>query len=228
VSTAAAALSGRREAALLGLPSVARTAELVAQRFREPSWVRTTVATLDRFRELTGVADLEDLLARTRRDPRIAAAALRRLAAALDGRAPEQVAALAVGAKVWWRTNGVPVPWRPLTRRPTQAVPARLRAASGLPTLALIGSGLTAEELATVRVGELGALDGAGHVVPDVWAEPLAVRYRDAADGRATTSTSPCAAPPVSSSAPGACLARDSSSGCAPRQRTGKSPLLAR
>ncbi|MBA2445816.1 MAG: hypothetical protein H0V49_10865 [Nocardioidaceae bacterium] len=180
----ASALRERREAALLQHPSVRRMAELLAEKCRELSWVRTAVATLDRFAALTGVQDLEGLLGEGRRDPLMAETSLRQLAAALDGRAPEQVAALAFGAKVWWRTNGVPVPWRPLTEQANQAAPIPLRAPSGLPTLALIGSGLTADELATVRVGDLGALDERGRFLADPLAEPLVVQYRDARDRR--------------------------------------------
>lgn len=178
-------MRGRREAALLALPSVRHMAELLAERCREPSLVRTAVATLDRFAALAGVDDLERLLTDGRRDPSIAEAALRRLSAALVGRAPEHVAALAFGAKLWWRTNGVPVPWRPLTERETQAAPAPLRAASGAATLALIGSGLSAAELATVRICDLGSLDQDGRLVPDPSAEPIGVHYRDGGDGRA-------------------------------------------
>lgn len=180
----ATALRGRREVALLELPSVRHTAELLAARCRELSWVRAAVTTLDRFRSLAGVADLESLLAGSRQDPALAEGVLRRFAAALDGRATEQVAGLAFGARVWWRTNGVLVPWRPLTARRSAATPAGLRTAAALPTLALIGSGLTAEELASVRVGDVGSLDQEARVLPDPSADPLAVRYRDAENGR--------------------------------------------
>lgn len=180
----AAALRDRREAALLALPSVRHTAELLAGRCRELSWVRAAVTTLDRFVVVIGVDDLEALLAAGRRDPRCAEGALRRFAAALDGRAPEQVAALAFGPKVWWRTNGVAVTWRPLTPRPSVATPAGLRTASALPTLALIGSGLTSEELAALRLGDLGSLDHQARLLPDPLSDPLAVRYRDGQDGR--------------------------------------------
>ena len=46
----ATALAGRRERSLLELPSVARMAAILAERCREPSWVRTLVASLDRSR----------------------------------------------------------------------------------------------------------------------------------------------------------------------------------
>jgi hypothetical protein len=43
--------------------------------------------------------------------------------------------------------------------------------------LALIGSGLHLAELLRLRVGDVGSLDGAGRVIPEVDAEPLAVQY---------------------------------------------------
>ena len=81
------ALAGRREASLLAEPSVARMAERVAVRFRDPVWVRTCVVTLDRFRVL--VADgaspegLATLLEAARRNPVIAEDAMLRFYEAL-------------------------------------------------------------------------------------------------------------------------------------------------
>jgi hypothetical protein len=43
--------------------------------------------------------------------------------------------------------------------------------------LALIGSGLHLAELLRLRVGDVGSLDMAGHVIPEVDAEPLAVQH---------------------------------------------------
>ena len=54
-------LAGRREEALLELPSVARMVDVLERRCREPSWIRTLVPALDRFATLTGVDDLEAL-----------------------------------------------------------------------------------------------------------------------------------------------------------------------
>src|SRR5919201_1501264 len=67
--TPATILHGRREGALLTLPSVQRMADVLAARCREPSWVRTSVASLERFRALAGYEDLEALLARRRSAP---------------------------------------------------------------------------------------------------------------------------------------------------------------
>ncbi|HEY3208799.1 MAG TPA: hypothetical protein VGL18_03270, partial [Actinomycetota bacterium] len=62
------ALAGRRESDLFELPSVRRMADLLAVRCREPSWVRTLVSGLDRFRTMTGTDDLERLLEAARLD----------------------------------------------------------------------------------------------------------------------------------------------------------------
>jgi hypothetical protein len=175
------ALAGRRERALLELPSVGRMAAVLAERCREPSWVRALVASLDRFRLLAGHPDLEALLAAARADPRVADRSLAAFAAALDGQPDAAVAGLAMGPKVWFRLGGVPVPWRPLPA----AVAARRLPAAGLPdpgdrvlVLAPIGSGLHLAELLRLRVGDLGSLDADGGLVPDPGAEPMAVRYQ--------------------------------------------------
>src|SRR5207302_6021483 len=98
----AGALAGREEAELLALPSVRRLAEVLAARCREPSWIRTSVASLNRFRLLTGEDHLERLLARSRGNPALAEQALLVFARALDGHTDTQVAALAMGPKLWF------------------------------------------------------------------------------------------------------------------------------
>jgi hypothetical protein len=177
--SAADALAGRRERALLAWPSVRRMAELLAARCREPSWVRTSVASLERFRTLTGYTDLEALLERARTEPAAAERALATFASVLAGATASQVAGLAMGPKIWFRVNGVMVPWRPLPGVPapppwTGAEPAAL---DRLVLLALIGSGLHLAELLRLRVGDVGSLDMAGRVIPEVDAEPWAVQH---------------------------------------------------
>jgi hypothetical protein len=174
-------LAGRRELALLEVPSVRRMAEVLAARCREPSWVRTLVAGVDRFRLLTGTPDLTELLEAARAEPAVADRSLAALAAALDGKADAAVAGLAMGPKVWFRLGGVPVAWRPL---PAATAAPRLPEA-GVPNpveriilLAPIGSGLHLAELLRLRVGDLGSLDEDGCLLPDRQAEPLAVRYQ--------------------------------------------------
>jgi hypothetical protein len=183
----ARALAGRREQALLEIPSVRHMAGVLAERCREPSWVRTLVASLDRFRRLTGNDDLEALLAAARADPAVADGSLVAFAHALDGQPDAAVAGLAMGPKVWFRLGGVPVPWRPLPA----AVAARRLPEAGLPdtadrvlVLAPIGSGLQLAELLRLRVGDLGSLDADGGLVPDPEAEPMAVRYQQRTAGR--------------------------------------------
>jgi hypothetical protein len=180
VTDPAVALAGRRERSLLELPSVARMAAILAERCREPSWVRTLVASLDRFASLGGHDDLEALLAEARGDPAVGDRALAGFARALDGQPDAAVAGLAMGAKVWFRLNGVPVAWRPL---PSASAARRIPEAGlsdpaqRLLVLAPIGSGLHLAELLRVCVGDLGSLDADGRLLPDPEAEPLAVGY---------------------------------------------------
>jgi hypothetical protein len=172
-------LAGRRERALLASPSVRRMAELLAVRCREPSWVRTSVASLERFRTLTGHHDLEALLERARAEPAAAERALGALASALAGATACQVAGLAMGPKIWFRMNDVMVPWRPLPGVPAPPLltGTELAGLDRLVLLALIGSGLHLAELLRLRVGDVGSLDMAGRVIPEVDAEPLAVQH---------------------------------------------------
>ena len=177
----AVALAGRRELNLLELPSVARMAGVLAERCREPSWIRTLVAALDRFRSLGGRDDLEGLLAAARADPPVADQAMGEFARALDGQPDAAVAGLGIGAKVWFRLNVVPVAWRPLPAAATaRRLPEAGLAGPGerLLVLAPIGSGLHLAELLRLRVGDLGSLDADGRLLPDPAAEPLAVRYQ--------------------------------------------------
>jgi hypothetical protein len=187
-------LAGRRERELLDLPSVARMAAVLAERCREPSWIRTLVASLDRFGRLSGHDDLEALLAAARTDPAVADRALADLARALDGHTDAAVAALAMGPKVWFRLGRVPVAWRPLPA----ATAARRLPDRGLPDpaeraliLVPIGSGLGVAEVLRLRIGDVGSIDAEAHVVPDLDAEPFAVHFeprrgRQPAAGRFT------------------------------------------
>ncbi len=186
----ARALAGRRELALLEVPSVRRMAEVLAARCREPSWVRTLVPALDRFRVLTSTSNLEELLAEARAEgPGVAEAALGAFARVLDGRTDAALAGLAMGPKVWFRFGGVTVPWRVLPasasarRLPEEAIPD---AGERVVLLAPVGSGLHLSELLRLRVGDLGSLDEGGGLVPDPEAEPLAVRYQQRLGGGVT------------------------------------------
>jgi hypothetical protein len=174
-----AALTGRREAALLDLPSVARMAGVLLRRCADQLWLRQAVASIDRFATLTGATDLEALLAAARRDPTVAEAALDRLATAGPGRGG--FAGLDLGPKLWFALNGIEVAWRPLPG-PGAPVPlggaaGRLHGAEQVALLGLIGSGLYLAELLRLRLGDLGILDAGGRVVPDLEAAPLAVAF---------------------------------------------------
>jgi len=173
------ALAGRREATLLSLPSVRRMAETLAARCREPSWIRTSTASLERFRSLTGNADLEALLERARLDPSEGDRALHAFGHALRSYTDTQIAALAIGPKLWFRLNGVAVAWRPLAQADSRMplAPAQRHPLDRLVLLTLIGSGLHLAELLRLRIGDAGSIDRDGRIVPDLEAEPLAVRY---------------------------------------------------
>jgi len=127
---------------------------------------------------MTGTDDLGRLLGAAREDVAVADQALLRFAAALDGQPDTAVAALAMGPKVWFRLNDVPVAWRPL---PAVQSAAPVSAATGrldrLALLALIGSGLAMSELLRLRVENVGSLDREAGLIPDPESEPLAVRH---------------------------------------------------
>lgn len=172
-------LAGRREGELLIFPSVRRMADILARRCREASWVRTSVASLARFRTMTGYTDLEALREQALAEPAVAEQALATFASALTGYSESQVSALAMGAKIWFRLNGVAVPWRPLPGR-TSSPPLPASDQQGVERvilLALIGSGLRLAELLRLRRGDTGSLDSEGRLIPDSEADPLAVQF---------------------------------------------------
>jgi hypothetical protein len=180
------ALTGRREVALLDEPSVAAVARVLVRRVRDPAvWVRAAATTLERFRREVADGDLPGLLSAGRGDPSVAEQSLRRLAARHDGLTGGQLSALAFGPRLWWTVGGVPLPWRPLSTvgggvpLPGRDTDPDLR----LLLLAVLGSGASPTELLGVRVRDAGRLDAEGRLVPDLEAEPLAVRYRDERDG---------------------------------------------
>ena len=172
-------LDGRREGELLAFPSVLRMATILSQRCREQSWVRTSVATLERFRTMTGNHDLEALREQAIAEPAVAESALASFASALAVYAESQVSALSMGAKIWFRLNDVAIPWRPL---PGISSPSSLGGSNGqgvdyLILQALIGSGLRLSELLRLRIGDVGSLDSEGRLIPDIEADPLAVQF---------------------------------------------------
>src|SRR5213592_783340 len=76
-------LAGRREGDLLAFPSVRHMTDILSLRCRETSWVRTSVASLERFRAITGYSDLEALREQALAEPALAEQALARFAGAL-------------------------------------------------------------------------------------------------------------------------------------------------
>jgi NADPH:quinone reductase-like Zn-dependent oxidoreductase len=67
-------------------------ANILSERCREPSWIRTSVASLDRFRTMTGQNDLEALLQKAMAEPAVAEQALVAFASALAGSTVSNVA----------------------------------------------------------------------------------------------------------------------------------------
>lgn len=188
-----AALAGRKELALIAEPSVAAVGAVLAARCRNPApWIRSAVGTLGRFAAETTAGDLPGLLERGRADTAAAERSLARLAFRHDGATAGQLAALSFGPKLWWRVGGVEVPWRERVAPPPRTRPIPEVAARGdrdardvrLLLLALLGTGLTVDELLGVRVGDAGSLDAAGRLIPDLDAEPLALEYSPTEGGQ--------------------------------------------
>ena len=172
-------LAGRREGNLLAFPSVQRMTDILSLRCRETSWVRTSVASLERFRAMTGYSNLEELREQALAEPALAEQALSRFASALADYTDIQVSALAMGAKFWFRLNGIAVPWRPLggTISATLLPTTGPQDAERVILLSLIGSGLRLAELLRLRIGDIGSLDSEGRLIPDIEADPLAVQF---------------------------------------------------
>jgi hypothetical protein len=72
-------------------------------------WVRTSLASLERFRTLTGHNDPEALLKRARAEPAAVERALGAFASAFAGATASRVAGLATRLKIWFRLSGVMV-----------------------------------------------------------------------------------------------------------------------
>ncbi len=170
--------AGRREGELLAYPSVRRMAALLAQRCRDETWTRSSVASLARFSRLTGFANLEELCEWAQVEPAVADQSLATFARALADYTADQVAMLAMGAKIWFRLNDIAVPWRPLPGRVASSAPISMQpGVEPVILLVLSGSGLHMAEFLRLRIGDLGSLDVDGCLIPDIDAEPLAVRY---------------------------------------------------
>ena len=191
------ALAGRKELALLLEPSVLRVATVLAGRCRNPApWIRAAVATLGRFAVEVAGGDLAALMTRGRADPGIAERSLTQLDLRHDGCTAGQLAALSFGPKLWWRLGGVDVRWREPAASGARdgarvhPMPAIADAGDGpardvrLVLLALLGTGLTVDELLAVRFRDAGSLDARGRLIPDPDAEPLALEYVPGEGGR--------------------------------------------
>lgn len=184
-------LKNRREAALLDTPSVMKVAATLAERVRKPDiWIRNAIATIDRFAREVCDGDLESALAACRADSMSAELLLERYRQLHDVSAV-QIAALLFGPKLWLALNGVPIAWHEgASQRPRVHIANTSRGDLDPQVrvfmLSLVGTGLTYDELATIRVQDAGSLAEDGTLVPDLHSSPLALEF-DTEDGRRIT-----------------------------------------
>jgi hypothetical protein len=128
---------------------------------------------------MTGYSNLEELRDQAIAKPAIAEEALAHFAAALSHYTDIQVSGLAMGAKIWFRLNGIAVPWRPLGGTISRELLPTTgpQSAERIILLSLIGSGLRLAELLRLCLGDIGSLDSEGCLIPDIEADPLAVQF---------------------------------------------------
>lgn len=180
-------LAGFPAARLLADVSVARAAGVVVDSVRDSAgWLRVMLAGLEEFRAAERSGRLSAILAAAWAAPVRAECALRDFAARIADAGPHELSRLGFGPKLWFTVNGVPINWHPLPGAgPVPHTPAglrlterdRLHAAERV----LRRAGLTVAELARLRLRDLGRLAPGEVFVPDLLADPLAVRLRPAA-----------------------------------------------
>lgn len=182
-------LSGYGPARLLSEVSVARVAGAVVESVREPGrWLRPVLAGLDAYRRAQPGGELGPALAAAWAEPWRADQSLADFAAHLGDAGPPELARLGVGPKLWYTVNGVPVSWRPLpARRSAPPTPTQLRLSEDDRTATaahvLLRAGVSVGELSGLRLGDLGRLVPGEVFVPELLADPLAVRLRPGARG---------------------------------------------
>jgi hypothetical protein len=182
---------------LLRAVSVARVATVLIGLAREPEpVVRSLLIGLETFRRAQSDGRLSPVLARGWQEPGSADGALNAFADACAGADGAASAGLCFGPKLWFTMNGVHVTWRPLGTSVTgpgvlRALPSARRAVpkagerSAAARAALRRNGLSAPEIDRLRLGDLGRLVPGAVFVPDLLADPLAVRVAPDGGGRA-------------------------------------------
>lgn len=186
------ALRNRREIVMLEQPTVMAVAKVLAERVRKPDvWIRAAIATLDRFACEVCSGDLDAALRDAKADPLVAEMYLQKYLFLHDDLTSVQLASLLFGPKLWWTINGIDVPWSSnyteskrthIANNSRQDYDPQTR----LLMLSLIGTGLTYEEVGTIRVKDAGSLNASGLLVPNLTSDPLALEF-DTDEGRRIT-----------------------------------------
>lgn len=179
------ALKDRRELALLDDESVMKVAAFLAERTRKPDfWIRSAVTTLDRFSREICEGDLAATLAAGRQDSLSAELSLERFVSLHQDLTNVQLSSLLFGPKLWWTLNGVEVPWHAsLGSQPrvhiANSSQKDFNPAVRLVMLSMVGTGLTFEEVATIKVKNAGSINKDGKLVADYHSSPLALEFEE-------------------------------------------------
>jgi hypothetical protein len=186
------ALKNRREIVMLEQPTVMAVAKVLAERVRKPDvWIRSAISTLDRFSREVCSGDLDAALQDAKADPLVAEMLLQKYLFLHEDLTSVQLASLLFGPKLWWTINGIDVPWSSnyieskrthIANSANQDYDPKVR----LLMLSLIGTGLTFDEVATIRIKDAGSLDSKGALVPNISSDPLALEF-DTEEGRRIT-----------------------------------------
>jgi len=165
---------------ILRVPSVTRLATLLIEIGVSDVQIRMALTTIVRFSHEVANDDLSSLLKRGEKDSAVAEDSILTISKNHPSVTQSQLASLAFGPKLWWRSAGVDIAWKervdhiagcqPLPQLNTDQ-DARLL------LLAIIGSGATLTELASVARQHAGSLTSDGRIISDLTAEPLAISY---------------------------------------------------
>lgn len=177
------ALQNRREITLLEDKSLMKVASVLAERTRKPDfWIRSAITTLDRFAREVCNSDLESALVSAQKDPLIAELMIEKFLTLHSDLTNVQLASLLFGPKLWFTLNGVDIPWSVYLSSKEQVHIANSKERDFNPAvrllmLSLVGTGLTFEEIATIKVKDAGSLDRTGKIVSNHLSSPLAIEF---------------------------------------------------
>jgi len=176
-------LKDRRERYLLEDPTVMKVASTLARRVQRPDvWIRNAVATIDRFKKEVCKDDLPAVLKACLADSSTVELMLKNYRSLHEDVSQVHLASLLFGPKLWMGLNGINVPWEESDLRRTRVHIANNADSNFDPDvrlfmLSLVGTGLTFDELVSIRVGDAGYLDQSGNLIPEILSNPLAVEF---------------------------------------------------